>query len=460
MSTKPSLTNISLISRVGFITFVLFSFINVSYVQADEYHYKNILIGTKAIGLGGAFTSIADDMSAVFYNPAGLSRAKLNNSASLSTFAWEESNFEDVFSNDADFARSSFSIVPSFLGTGKNTDRWHWSLVFAVSDLSTERNFSKVETPFLDPSGSVIGTQTEFGNIDLDNASYELGIGTAVNMTDTWSFGGALIVKYKQFETVQGSGISLSIPNQSMTLTSGFNATRRLKDENVIVSPQIGILYKGQQFSWGLKASQDVSLSRNFSAVHQINLSSFTPLPPHVTASSVGEITGTKKQEYATNVSTGVSMQFERVNFSFDIDYYSNVDVDEYSVNDFHPPITRDIESVTNYSLGATYRLNSNNLIRFGIFTDNSNGKIDLSLPYQRAEHINMLGYSISFNTNKFGFPLSVGAYYKYGTGQIRLSDIRVVENIVGLPLYPASDNFDINQASKKNIVLYLSANF
>ncbi len=429
--------------------------------HADEYHYKNILIGSKAIGLGGAFTGIADDMSAVFYNPAGLSQTVLDSSASLSTFRWESMELEDVFSTQEDFARSSFAVVPSFLGTGSNAGNWNWSLVFAVSDLSTERNFSKSTFDLYDPSGSiVIGQQTEYGNIDLDNASYDLGIGAGVDLSERWSFGASLILKYKQFETFQGSGVIYEVPTEMGVISSGFQGSRRLKDENIIVTPQLGLLYKAERFGWGIKAGQDIAVSRSFSAVHQILLSSPTPLPPTVTPATVGEIKGDEKQKYGTNVSTGFFGQLGDLLVSFDVDYFAQVEVEEFIVSEFHPPITRDLAAVTNYSLGLSYRFSKDNQLSIGVFTDNSNGKIDYSQPFQRMEVIDMLGYSVALNTNAFGFPLSIGAYYKYGRGDIRLSDIRVVEQIVGLPLYPPSETFDTNPGVKESFVIYLSANF
>lgn len=428
-------------------------------VTADEYHYKNVLLGTKAIGLGGAFTSLADDMSAVFYNPAGLAQTKLQNSASLSTFAWESMDIKQVFSDNSDFERSSFSIVPSFLGTGKNTERWHWSLAFAVSDLTIERNYSTATTQVL-LENQIPVTNTEFANIDLDNASYELAIGGAVEINENWSFGSSLIIKYKQFETVQGSGITSSINTEQGVFNQGFTATRRLTDVNIIAAPQLGILYKSDSFNWGLKASQDVALNRNFTGAHQILVSSPTPIPPPALAASVGEVNGEKKQEYATNISTGFSTQFDKLLVSFDIDYYSHVDVEPFEISDTQPPITRDLQKVVNYSLGLSYQLSKSNKLTFGIFTDNANDKIDLSQPFQRTEVIDLIGISASINTDAFGFPITIGTYFKTGKGKIRLSDIRVVERIVGLPLYPPSSTFDVSDAEKRMAVLYISANF
>ena len=40
--------------------------------RADESHYHDYPVGDRALGLGGAFTALADDASAAYHNPAGL----------------------------------------------------------------------------------------------------------------------------------------------------------------------------------------------------------------------------------------------------------------------------------------------------------------------------------------------------------------------------------------------------
>ncbi len=54
--------------------------------RADEGRFQDYAVGSRAMGLGGAFTAIADDASGIFYNPAGIvdvGRARLSLSTSL-----------------------------------------------------------------------------------------------------------------------------------------------------------------------------------------------------------------------------------------------------------------------------------------------------------------------------------------------------------------------------------------
>lgn len=438
------------------LTIILVS--NFSY--SDEYHYKNLLVGTKAIGLGGAFTGISDDLSAVFFNPAGLTNTVNSNSASISTFAWEKTTFHEAFSDGSDFTRSSFSIVPSFLGIGDKTEDWHWSIGFGVSDLSTERDYREVFQPLVNEQNIEYGEQVEFGNIDLDNSSLDLAFGAAHKLTNKLSIGTSLIVKYKKFETVQSSGITQTFFSAEHPTYSGFIASRRIKDESVLITPTLGLLFQTEAFNVGLKVAKDFTLNRDYTAVHNIFVSSPVPLPPGTKHATVGTILGDKSQEFSTNISLGLAKRKNNFEWSFDIDYFSEVDIEGHILNEYHPPITRDLEKVINYSLGLTFYQTNSKYFRFGIFTDNSNGKIDISQDFQRMEEVDMLGLSIDYTSENFGFPMSVGAYVKYGEGQVRLGDLQVVESIVGLPLYPENNHYNISNSTKSLIVVFLSANF
>ncbi len=60
-----------------FIPFTVYSDGNVDFKKLNGSDL-GIGIGARAIGMGGAFVSIADDASAVFWNPAGLTHLKDN----------------------------------------------------------------------------------------------------------------------------------------------------------------------------------------------------------------------------------------------------------------------------------------------------------------------------------------------------------------------------------------------
>ncbi len=64
--------------------------------RADDTHYQDFVVGDRAVVLGGAFTSIANDASGVYFNPAGLSdisHTSLQLSASL--YGYERNGYQD-----------------------------------------------------------------------------------------------------------------------------------------------------------------------------------------------------------------------------------------------------------------------------------------------------------------------------------------------------------------------------
>ena len=102
-----------------------------SLAKADQFHYQNFLIGDRAIGLGGAYSGVADDASGIFYNPAGTAFA-LNNDVSGSANAIYQKKI--VFKNTLpghDFTENSNGTVPSFFGGLLKADSVAEGLVIA-----------------------------------------------------------------------------------------------------------------------------------------------------------------------------------------------------------------------------------------------------------------------------------------------------------------------------------------
>ena len=202
---------------------------------ADDYHHKNLLVGTNALGYGGAFTAISNDLSAVFYNPAGIALSNDSNSASISTFAFEQTSFQDVFSSGDDLVRSSFSLVPSFLGMGGEYQDYKWSLALAVPDLSSERTYASAS--YVIPNELGTTTQaTEFAYIDLENAVYSLAFGTATQLHQNISFVVSITGNYKSVVTVQGSVIHSNTEFNGVQFAHGFEAARRIEDQRLNVT--------------------------------------------------------------------------------------------------------------------------------------------------------------------------------------------------------------------------------
>ena len=92
-----------------------------SRASADDTHYRGIPIGAHAIGLGGAFTGVADDVSTAYFNPAGLSLGgTIGLAAGLTINAWQREDLRRAFEQPESGAITATTrtsrTVPIFVG--------------------------------------------------------------------------------------------------------------------------------------------------------------------------------------------------------------------------------------------------------------------------------------------------------------------------------------------------------
>jgi hypothetical protein len=86
--------------------------------RADDAHHRSNLLGDLALGMGGAWTGLADDPSAAYYNPAGLgitSRRSLSASMQLDGFEHVEIDSALEGISEADFSFDSRVTIPVFV---------------------------------------------------------------------------------------------------------------------------------------------------------------------------------------------------------------------------------------------------------------------------------------------------------------------------------------------------------
>lgn len=429
-------------------------------VGADEYHYVNLINGSKATGLGGAYTAVADDLTAMLYNPAGLSISSINSTASMNVLSWEQTEFNQVFSDGSDFVRESFIVVPGFFAFRTKKEDWDFGVSFAVTDFSKERTSTDVITYIPQNGLNPPQQNNEFGFIDLDNSAYKFGLSTAFLYSESLSIGASLYFQYKDFISVQGSGIATTIYTLNGNLEAGFNASRRISDVQISVQPILGVLWQKNNLSIGGKLAYEMPIKRSLEVTSMIFVSSIAPLPEQITPVSRLTEKSNNKQKLPLEIGLGASYQFSKFLITGDVNYFSEVDEKNESLEMMATPITRKLKGIVNWSIGVEHKFSKETAIRFGLFTDKSNGDIDTSIDNQRIEDIDLLGFSSSVETSFAGNKLTFGFYYKQGTGDVRVADIRSVENTVGLPLYPDIGNFDIAEAKKKLLVLFLSLDF
>ena len=103
-------------SRRCSLTLASLLLLNSQTILADQFHYQNFIVGDRAVGLGGAYTGVADDASGVYYNPAGTAFALSNDiSGSANAIYNKTLTFKKTLGTE-DFLEKSGGTVPSFFG--------------------------------------------------------------------------------------------------------------------------------------------------------------------------------------------------------------------------------------------------------------------------------------------------------------------------------------------------------
>lgn len=125
--------------------------------SAQELNYQTFLVGERALGMGGAFTGVADDPSAAYYNPAGLAHIESSTlSGSLSVNAIHRYEVEDGYGSPigtADLVHDGTPTVPLFVGVVKKFGprdaervRRHAIALSTVHPQSVNRRFEVIRT--------------------------------------------------------------------------------------------------------------------------------------------------------------------------------------------------------------------------------------------------------------------------------------------------------------------------
>ncbi len=425
---------------------------------ADPYHYNNLLVGGKAIGYGGAYVALANDQSAMHYNAAGLAFQEDSTSASVNTMAFENTRFENVYTDGSDFERKSFTVVPGFIGISGNTGNWSYGTYFTVTDFSQERNDSR--STYEIPSDGVMVSQSvvEMATYDFDNAVYKFGFAGAYQLDPALSFGLSLNLKYVERVLAQTSGAGINFNYPEMPVSSGFDASRRINEEQYLLQPAVSVLYRGDKVNLGAQYTYTHTVNRQFEDISIISAPIVTLITGSPNTSFASFLDSDQKQKQPSQFSFGAAYKGNRWTLSGQVDYFTHVDGETAPENVI--AVTRELKEVTNYALGLRVMISDDSALQLGVFTDNSNGQIDTRIPFQRVEDIDTTGISIAYESTVFEHPLTVGLYYRRGDGKVRYADVRFVESVIGVDLYPQNAVDDIQDATKSSLVVFASMDF
>ena len=407
-------------------------------------NYQDFLVGGRAIGLGGAFTASANDVTSLLYNPAGLSFVEAT-SAQLSTslYGIERGSLEDfssVLFDDYGNIRvdlSDVTVVPSSAGAVRTLGRTDWgtnhSLAFGllVPSYRTSSLSSRTGDGTGDQSSSYIRRTTDR---ELWSA---VGYGLEINPTFRVGVSGYYI--FRSMVDTEEASISENFANDA--------SLRRFALTSSEVTVSSGSLLFGLGLHWepiknlrlGLFASTPSTAVHSDGAIRTVRSGANVGCPSETPCADSELVLKPFFQERdVSNLGSGFGIApMLRLGFAYekpkwfliaadvvhyrDIEYALLRDSENESVPNNFVPFSNSIvrEAVTNFHLGAEYWILPDVTVSLGAFSNRSTAPDVSNQPVADAlAQINMYGLSFSTSYTDGRSTTWIGAMYSYGLGE------------------------------------------
>ncbi|MDE2141736.1 MAG: PorV/PorQ family protein [Elusimicrobia bacterium] len=138
--------------------------------------FLNVGVGARGLGMGGAYTALADDADAIYWNPAGLAQVEKHEfQASDSELA--QNTREGFFSYAQTVPLGTFAAGATYLNEGSIDGRdaqGHATAGFSAADASVAGAFA-CKTDLVDLGGSVKFIQSHIGSAQATTFGMDLG---------------------------------------------------------------------------------------------------------------------------------------------------------------------------------------------------------------------------------------------------------------------------------------------
>jgi len=401
---------------------------------ADDYHYVNMLVGDRAIGLGGAYTAVSDDPAGCYYNPAGIALVPLSGlSASANAFYRSLKSYKsamaDVEGNTINWDQESFSILPNFFGVVKKYGNGTIGFSYAVADSIQRRqkqDFQNIESNLTDNYIEVLTI-----NINDNDKTYYCGPSYAYRLSDFLSVGGTLYFYYRDKELIR---------NQLLIFEDGQHYLINYYETGVDfgIKPSLGIIWEPyDRIAVGFTFSKIyISSSDNET---QLIYRDTTSTDPDTTGSAAYDFSDTNTIYFGTSENTTTG-EFP-VTYSLGLAYFVSSTF-LVSGDMVYSEQVKEKESVLNFFVGMEYYFSENVAVRAGLYSDYSNTASLSTNRANQSEHVDIYGSTISLTYFRGTAGITLGFLYGFGKG-----DAQIVSNSTTI------QDVDID-----NIAVFLSA--
>lgn len=382
---------------------LFYALISYAPAAADEYHYKNILIGERPAGLAGAYVAISDDPSGLYYNPAGVVYATGKKvSASANAYYTTSKSYKNALGS-SNWNRNSSTLLPNFFGIIQPIGKGVLGLSYAVPDSIIEDQ----DETFNNITSSISKFTINFNKQDT---TYLFGPSYAQEIKDGLSIGATLYFHYRRKKVINNQHIVYS---DSSTYLSNVVDER----EELGLRPMIGLMYSPPN----LKYSFGMTISRTFVYDETIYIQTINKAQSASTAAFT-RTTLNIKREYPWNINFGAAyFPSDSLLFSGDVSYYTSVK------DDFGERV-----SVVNIAFGTEYYPSSSLALKGGFYTNVANTAKISAGDSGKNENIDLYGISLSATAFTRSTSLTLGTVYSFGSGQAQINnaDPTAIQNV------------------------------
>jgi hypothetical protein len=419
--------------------------------HADPFHFQSIPLGQRALGFGGAFTGVADDPSAAYYNPAGLVWSGDSAlSASLTLNAFDRQTIVDGYRTEVgrtSLRHDAGPSLPSSVGfvkrLGKKGPSGERAHAIGISTFAIENRQLGFDVELQNRTGGDIATLS----VDRSARTSWQGISYAYRVSDALSFGltGFLSLSRNLYrEELVGAelGPGLAEPGSFEAERAAWESHRVDANVKNLVT-RFGALYQAnQQWRLGVMFQPPCIHVRGRASVRERRLDSDL-------AAATGSFFNTTQRGLAARYPMPWEIRFGTsyrplpfLTLSLDASLYGPTGSKQrpvVAVGDRTPdPETGAIASVGRFELDRWHRKTSGNVsigselvlwdwvaVRAGLFTSLSAApEVPRASTQYFAPDIHRFGGAISVGLTRSGYDLSLGAAGMLGRGRAMALDI------------------------------------
>jgi long-subunit fatty acid transport protein len=349
-----------------FLVMILLAGFNSVAAVKPLYTYYNTFYGARSLSLGNAFTAVADDLTAVYRNPAGI--AEFSGPQFYLNYRWDKLNYE-YSPQEYDSSSGLQSYTYDFSSTLRNVDFislavpvyfWdiNWNFAFSYYRYFPYGIEGQLREHVLSGSGSTdsLTTLTLSGSSGID----VLGFTSAFYLTDYFSFGITLQQFFKSGEITYGLTSSTEVYTQT--------SSDRIKGRNLV----LGLMGK---------LTRDIILGITYQTRFTDTLES-----QYTRQDTVSGVTSSGSTEaeirMPAQLAVGLVLKpyaFMRLSFEYSIFYWSDTRLSGYyeSTQDLEFPVKGDFsfsqKDTVNYRMGVEFNIPLERavvFIRGGLFKD------------------------------------------------------------------------------------------